>query len=109
MRKYLIVMVATMCLGIISAGVVRAQGPDWRSQQHQLKLQQKRELNALKMQHQNIKRSWKNARVSSATRAQTKHQMQREIRDMKQRQKDAMQDLKDRQRALKESQRMYGH
>ena len=108
MRKCLIVMVAAMCLGIGSTGAVQAQGPNWRSQQQQLKLQQKRERNALKLQQRNIKQSWKNARISSATRAQTKHQMQRANRDLKQRQKDAMQDMKDRQRSLKEMQRAYG-
>jgi hypothetical protein len=107
MRKYLVVMVAATCLGIGSTSAVRAQGPDWRSQQQQLKLQQKRERNALNLQQRNIKRSWKNARISSATRAQTKHQMQRATRDLKQRQRDAMQDLKDRQKAFQQNQRAY--
>jgi uncharacterized protein HemX len=108
MRNYLIVMVATMCLGISLASTVRAQNADWRAQRQQLKLQQKRERDALKVQQRNIKQSWKNARVSSAMRAETKHQMQRASRDLKQKQKDTMQDLKDRQRALKENQRIYG-
>lgn len=109
MRKFLIVMVATMCLGISLAGTVQAQDSDFRSLQQQLKSQQKRERDALKVQQQNIKQSWKNAQVSSATRAQAKHQMQRDRRNLKQKQKDAMQNLKDQQRAWKENQRNYGH
>lgn len=108
MRKYLIVMVAAMCLGISSASAVRAENADWRSQQKQLKAHQKIERNALRAQQRNIKRSWKNVHVSSASRTETKHQMQRSSRDLNQRQKDAMQDLRDRQKALKENQRVYG-
>jgi uncharacterized protein HemX len=109
MRNYLIVMVAAMCLGISLASTVQAQNTDFRTLQQQLKLQQKRELDALKLQQRNIKQSWKNAQVSNATRAQAKHQMQRDRRNLIQKQKDAMQNLKDQQRALKESQRTYGH
>ncbi len=64
MRKYLIVMVATMCLGISLATTVRAQDVDWRAQQKLLKSQQKLERHALKVQQQNRKRSWKSRRVS---------------------------------------------
>jgi hypothetical protein len=109
MRKYLVVMVATMCLGVSLASLVQAQNNDWGAQRKQLKVQQKRERNALKIQQRNIKQSWKNSRVPSATRTEAKHQMQRSSRDMKQKQKDAIQDLKDRQKSLKESQRMYSH
>jgi hypothetical protein len=109
MRNFLIVMVATMCLGISLAESVRAQGGDWRGQRTQLKAQQKIERKAQKRQQQNVKQSWKNQRISNATRDQAKHQMQRERRDLKQRQKDARQDLKDRQKALRETQRIYGH
>ena len=108
MRKFLIVMVATMCLGISLAGTVQAQDSDYKLLQQQLIAQQKRERDALKAQQQNITKSWKNAQVSSATRAQAKHQMQHARRDLKQKQKDALQNLKDQQRALKENQRIYG-
>jgi len=106
MRNILIVIVATMCLGSGLATVLRAQNTDWHLQQHQLKSQQKLERNALKIRQRNIKHSWRNSRVSSATRIQAKHQMQRERRDLGQRQRDARQDLRDRQRALRENQRM---
>ena len=108
MRKYLIVMVATICLGISLASAARGQHANLRAERQQLNLQQKRERGALKVQHRNIKQSWKNARVSSATRTEAKHQMQRASRDLNQKQKDARQDLKDQQRALKENQRIYG-
>jgi membrane protein involved in colicin uptake len=108
MRNYLIVMVATMCLGISLASAVRAQDVDWRSLQQQLKSQQKHERDALKARQQNLKQSWKNAEISSAARAQAMHQMERERRDLKQKQKDAMQDLKDRKMAFKENQRVFG-
>ena len=109
MRNYLIVMVATMCLGFSLATTARAQNNvDWRAQQRQLKSLQKQERNALKAQQRNIKRSWKDARASSATRIEAKHQMQRDLRNLKQKQKDALQNLKDQERAFKEYQRNSG-
>ena len=109
MRKYLIVMVATMCLGISLAAAVRAQNVDWRAQRKQLKSQQKLERNALKVQQQNMQAVLEEPSGFPALSAlRQTHQMQRERRDLKQKQKDAMQDLKDRQRALKEMQRAYG-
>ena len=108
MRNYLIVMVATMCLGISLASMVRAQNVDWQAQRKQLKSQQKLERNALKVQQQNRKRSWNAGRTTRAERAKANHQMQRERRDLKQKQKDAMQDMKDRRRSLKDMQRAYG-
>jgi len=107
MRKYLIVMVATMCLVISSATTVRAQDVGWGAQRKQLKTQQKLERNALKVQQRNRKQSWNRRSVSSAERAQANHEMQRERRNLKQRQKDAMQDMKDRQKALNEMNRSY--
>ena len=107
MRNYLIVMVATVCLGLGLTTALRAQNSNWRAQQQQLKTQQKLERNALKVRQRNIKQTWKNSHVSNVTRTQAKHQMQREHRDLVQRQKDARQDLKDRQKALKENRRGY--
>ena len=109
MRKYLIVMVATICLGISLATGVRAQSVDWHAQQKMLKSQQKLEWHALKVQQQNRKLSWKGQQTSSAQRAQANHEMQRERRDLRQRQRDARQDLKDRRRNVGDIQRAYGH
>jgi hypothetical protein len=108
MRKYLIGMVAAMCLGMSLVSAARAQNADLRAQRQQLKLRQKRERNVLKVQQQNIKQSWKDGHASSAVRTGAKRQMQRASRDMKQKQKDAMQDLKDHQRSLQAMQRANG-
>ena len=108
MRRFLVVMVAAMGVGICLAGAARADNAGLRAQRQQLKEQQKRERNALKLQQQNMKQSWRNGYVSSAQRAAMKHQMQRARRELKMRQKDAMQDLKDRQRSMREMQRIYG-
>jgi len=109
MRNYLIVMVATICLGIGLAAEARAQNVDWHAQQKMLKSQQKLEWHALKVQQQNRKLSWKGQKTSAPQRAQANHEMQRERRDLKQRQKDARQDLKDRRRNVGDMQRAYSH
>ena len=109
MRNYLIVMVATICLGFSLATEARAQNVDWNAQGKMLKSQQKLERSALKVQQQNRKLSWKSQRTNPSQVAQANHEMQRERRDLKQRQKDARQDLKDRQRSTRDMQRAYGH
>jgi len=108
MRKFLVAMVAAMCVGICLAGGARADNAELRAQRQQLKEQQRRERNALKLQQQNMKQSWKNGNVPSAQRSAMRHQMQRSIRDLKTRQKDSMQDLKDRQRSMRDMQRANG-
>ena len=108
MRKHLVVLIAAMTMVICWTGVARAQSPDVRQEMQQFKLQQKRERNALKFQQKNMKDSWNNGYVSKAQRDRMKHQMAREQRDLKSRQKDAMQDLKDRLKSWKEMQRVYG-
>ncbi|HTS69987.1 MAG TPA: hypothetical protein VMO17_13480 [Terriglobia bacterium] len=108
MHKNLVVMVAAMCLGACLAGAARAQDVDWGAQRRQLKQQQKLELDSLKAQQHNMKQSWSSGHISSAERSRAEHQMQRELRDLKQRQKDAMQDLKDHEKAMKEMHHAYG-
>lgn len=73
-----------------------------------LKAQQKLERHALQVQQHNRKLSWKGQPVSRSQRDQANHQMQRERRDLKMRQKDAMQDAKDRNRSLRAVQHSYG-
>lgn len=70
-----------------------------------LKARQKAERRALKQGHAITRKSLKGQPVPKAARLQQKHQMQREQRTLRERQKDEMQDLKDRQKMLKESQR----
>lgn len=108
MNRYLIVVIATICLGVSLAAPARAQHVDGRTQQKMLKSQQKLEWHALKVQQQNRRLSWKGQRVSSTQRTQANHQMQRERRDLKMRQKDALQDAKDRGRSLRAVQHSYG-
>jgi hypothetical protein len=107
MRKILAVSIAAMGLVLCQAGGVKADNTDSRAQSYQLKVQQKRERNALKMQQQNVKRSWRNGHTTATNRSQMKHSMARDSRNLKLRQKDARQDLKDRQRSVKDMQRGY--
>jgi hypothetical protein len=107
MRTSLIIMVATLCLGVGLATETRAQTIDWNAQMQALKAQQKLEWHALQVQHQTRRNSWKGLEVSGLDRSRANHEMQREARDLKQKQKDARQDLKDRQKALGAMQRGY--
>ena len=108
MRRYLIVMLATICLGMGLATEVRAQNVDWHAQVKMLKSQQKLERHALQVQQQNRRLSWKGQKVSGLDRGRANHEMQREVRDMKQRQKDARQDMKDRRKSVGAMQRING-
>ena len=108
MRKLLIIMVVMLSWSFGVASEAQARGVDQRQEKQLLKSSQKRERHAVKLQHQNMKNSWKNQRVSNSTRLQAKHQMERDDRALRERQKNERQDLKDRQRALKENQRAYG-
>jgi hypothetical protein len=109
MHKYLVVIFASILLGFSLAGAAKAQNVDWGAQKKMLKAQQKLEWHNLMLQQRNMKRSWKGQSVSSAQRAQAKHEMQRQRRDLKIRQKDARQDLQDRQRNAVSMQRSYGN
>ncbi len=109
MRKYLIVIFASILLGFGLAGAARADNVDWGAQKKQLQSQQKLEWHNLMLQQKNMKHSWKGQQVSSAQRATANREMQRQRRDLKIRQKDARQDLKDRQRNAVTIQRSYGN
>jgi hypothetical protein len=108
MRKLLVVMVILLSWSFALVGDAHAQQLDQRQQRQQLKVIQKRERNSIKMQHKNIKNSWKRQKVSKASRLEVTHQMERENRALRERQKNERQDLSDRQRALKENQKIYG-
>jgi Spy/CpxP family protein refolding chaperone len=110
MRNYLIVMVATMCLGTCLATMARAQNNvDWHAQQKMLKGQQQLAWHALKVQQHNRKLSWNGHQTSASQRAQADHEMQRERRDLKQKLRDERQDLKDRRRSSRDMQHAYSH
>jgi uncharacterized protein HemX len=108
MRKILVVVVILLSWGFSMVSEAQAQMVDQRQQRQQLKAIQKRERKSVKIQHKNIKNSWKRQKVSKASCLQAKHQMQRDDRALKERQKNERQDLSDRQRALKENQKIYG-
>lgn len=98
MRKFVLMAVVVV---VLSGGVSKAQnGVNWAAQKKTLETQQKLERHDLKMQQHSRMESWKNQKVTSAQRTQAKHEMAREWRDMKLKQKDARQDLADRQRSL---------
>ena len=107
MRKYLIVLIATVCLWVGLAATVHPQNINWAAQRKQMKSQQKLERNELKVQQHNRRKSWGARRTTSAERAQANHQMRRERRDLKLRQTDAMQDMNDRKSSMASMQRAY--
>ncbi len=98
MRKYLIVMFASILLGFSLAGAARAQNVDWGAQKKQMMTQQSMEWRNMTLQQKNMKRSWKGQHIASTQRTAAKREMERQRRDLKLRQKDARQDFKDRQR-----------
>jgi hypothetical protein len=81
-----------------------AQQPSPREQIKVVKSHQKQERKNLRLQQKDRKRSLKAGQAPKAVRLQEKHKMQREAREMRQRQKDELQDLKDHQRLSKEIQ-----
>ena len=72
----------------------------------QLLQRQKGEMKALKLKEKYQKESLKGQTVPKAVRDQMKHQMDREKRALRDRQKDERQDMKDRERMMKESMKL---
>lgn len=103
MRKFLCMLVAVSFLLVPGASVGSAgiRSPEIQK----LKLRQKEQMKALKLQQHYMKESWKSQHVPKAVREQQKHQMERQLRELRNRQKDEMQDLQDRMRLAKESQK----
>ncbi len=109
MRKHLIGMVVAICLGAGLAVTAFADEPiDWHAQERQLKQSQRSERVAMKLKEHQIRQSLKASPVSGATRAEIIHKMQREHRELIQKQRDAIQKLKDQERAYREYQRTNG-
>ncbi len=102
MRKLVISVIVTF---VLSFPVARASPRRYQvvdKPEKILKLRQKQEWKALKRQQKYEKRSWKGGHFSRGARVQMKHQMQRERRALRERQRDERQDLKDRKRLMKE-------
>jgi len=102
MRKILLALMAALILSCASG--FRASAQDVGSQKQQVKARHKFERNALKMKHRLVKGSLQGQGISKGQRLQMKHRMERERRELRQRQRDELQTLKDQQRLVKESQ-----
>jgi hypothetical protein len=102
MRRFLVVLMA----GLVGIGLLapRLAAQDIKVEKQQMKARQKADLRALKLKEQYQKQAMRTHQVPKSVRVQMTHQMQREKRELRERQKDERQDLKDRQRALREAQ-----
>lgn len=100
MKKMVIVVVGfsflALSLGNASASQASSQ------EKHLLKSQQKQERKSEKLKNHYAKASLKGQNIPKAVRDQRKHEIQRENRAMREREKEQMQDLKDRQKMMKE-------
>lgn len=65
-----------------------------------IKRQQKMARKRLKMEQKIWKRSFRGRHIPRAERLVEKHQIQREMRDLRQQQKDQIQEIEDRQRVM---------
>jgi hypothetical protein len=102
MRKILLALMAALILSCASG--FRASAQDFGSRKQQVKVRQKLERNALKAKHRMVRESLRGQEVTKGQRLQMKHRMERERRELRQRQKDELQTLKDQLRIVKESQ-----
>ncbi len=95
MRKWLFLILAA-CFLIPSATII-STGRDY-PEMREMKRRHKEETKALKLKQHFQKESMKHQQMSPALRDQMKHQMEREERDLRQRQQDETRELKDRMR-----------
>ena len=104
MRKLFMVAITALILGLPGA-TLRAQDDALKAQKQVLKLKQKQERAALKLRKNNWTQSLKGQPLPKSERLRIKHQIQREERELRERQKDEQQDSNDRQRLMKEIQK----
>jgi polyhydroxyalkanoate synthesis regulator protein len=102
MRKILLALIAALILSCASG--FRASAQDFGSQKQAVKVRHKLERNALKAKQRMVKQSLRGQGVTRGQRLQMKHQMERERRELRERQQDELQNLKDQLRIVKESQ-----
>jgi len=102
MRKILLALMAALILSCASG--FRASAQDVGSQKQLVKVRHKLERNALKAKHRMVKESLRGQDVTRGQRLQMKHRMDKERRELRQRQRDELQTLKDQLRIVKESQ-----
>jgi len=94
-------MLAASVLFLLSGAAKAGQGKGPEKQF--LKARQKQERKALKLKEHYEKQAYRSNQVPRSLRIQRKHEMQREERAMRDRQKDEREDMKDRRRLVKES------
>lgn len=106
MRKslYCLMMACFLAFPSMSVSAAARGNPEIQ----QLKQRQKAERKALKMRQHFVKESMKGRNIPKAIRLQNKHQMEREARELREKQKDEMQDIKDRLRLYNESRKQLG-
>lgn len=100
MRKLQLFLIPLMAIIVIGAGPLGA-APRQFSGVQQLKRQQKLERERLKNAQKIWKKSFRGQHIPRAQRLAVKHQYQRQMRDLKMRQKDELQRMKDQERMQK--------
>ena len=101
MRKLFMVAIVVLILGL-PVVTLRAQDDGLKAQKQLLKARQKQERAALKLRKKYWQQSRKGQPLPKSERIRVKHQMQREERELRERQKDEQQDSRDRKRLMKE-------
>ena len=105
MRKFLVVAITALIMGMMLVARLRAQDNPLKVQKQVLKAKQKEERAALTLRKRNWHQSLSGQPLPKSERLRVKHQMDREERELRDRQKDEQQDFKDRQRQMKEMQK----
>jgi type VI protein secretion system component VasK len=104
MRKLFAVAITALIM-TMPVATLRAQYDALKAQKQVLKAKQKEERVALKLRKQYWQQSLRGQPLPKSERLRMKHQMDREERALRDRQKDEQQDFKDRQRLMKEAQK----
>ena len=104
MRRLFMVAMVALLLGV-PATLLRAQDDAMKVQKLDQKLRHKQERTALKLRKKYWQESIQGQPLPKSERLRIKHQMQREERELRERQKDELQDFKDRQRWAKEAEK----
>lgn len=100
MGNLVVLVVGALLLGSMIS-LSQAQEPSPKAEQRLVKSRQMQERKSLKLEQRNRKQSLRHSATPRAVRLQQKHEMQRQERELRARQKNELQDLKDRQRLVK--------
>jgi len=104
-RKILGIWLAALFL--FSAATLIRAGQGQASPERQLKLRQKEERRAFKLRKKQAMFAAKGPQFTKAVRLRTKHEWQRQERELRERQKNELEDLKDKQKIRKEYEKSY--